>query len=823
LFGFDSFGKVRLLFKAGEMSSKNNKDRTELRREILRDVGAIAFLGFLVILFFWKIIFLKNQIHIPYDIHDYHYPLAYEIFRGLMRGVFPLWDPYLYSGMPLAGNIQAQLFYAPTLLMALLCKWFLGDLPYHILEYQIIIHYWIAACCAYILARSFKLGRLPAMLAGIVYAFGGYFASQMQHLGLINGAAWIPLIFFFLKRSFDTRRIIYAAGAGAVFSLSILAGFPALLIVIAVVSIFCCVLVAAIRLKTSGMRESLLIFLALAIMFVSAIGISAVQLIPAAELSRYSIAQDQHAMAGVAGVPYEAYLSILLPTVFGSGRDSFWGGIDSTMGHLYMGIAPLILAFIGLLAPSRKVVFFILGITLFGLLWSLGEAVPLSGWIWISLPGMIRAGIYAIPARIFFDLGIALLAAFGLELLLTDADVSLWRPRIRHLLKFIAFLCIILIAVSILLHGYAASSEHGSSLRSRLVTISQGVNMLCVLFLFSGAAIFWRIGKNISGTAIAWVLIVVSVFDLYSYGSHRSFNSMSGSAGTLSSKLVYGEAHPLDLFLNDPDFERGRYMRLDTACGGGRTWLTPMPLWGIASANGDDPLLIKDYAQFRAAISTIDNYRSFILNKPGSPLLDLLSVKYVLTCPDTPFQPSDNLTLVYDKYYRVYKNQNALPRALIVTHPILGASVAASIDQLSAYRSGKDFVQAMPKPAASVPSGLESEKNGNSADIVNYTPNEVEIAVKAESNGGYLLLNDIYFPGWKAFVDGQATEILKANGIFRAVHVDKGSHRVVFRYRPLSIAIGALISLLSLLVIFAAWIRESRIKRRAGPARQTKE
>ena len=799
------------------MNRESKASRIGLNRDILQDAGAIAFLGFLTILFFWKIIFFKDQVHIPYDIHDYHYPLAYEIFRGLLHGVFPLWDPHLYSGMPLAGNIQAQLFYPPTLLMALLSKWFLGDMPYHILEYQIIFHYWIAACFTYMLARSFKLGRLPSLLAGIVYAFGGYFASQMQHLGLINGAAWIPLIFFFLKRSFDTRRIVYASAAGAVFALSILAGFPALYIVIAIASTFCCILVAGVRFKTSGMREGLLVFVALAVMFISAVGVSAVQLLPAAELSRHSIAQDQHAMAGVAGVPFQAYLSILLPTVFGSGRDSFWGGIDGTMGHLYMGIAPLILAFIALLTPSRKVVFLILGVALFALLWALGEPVPVSGWIWMSLPAMIRAGIYAIPARVFFDLGIALLAAFGLDLLLTDADVTLWRPRIKLLLKYIVFLTIVLIAISILLHAYAASCEHGSSLRSRLVTIAQGVNMLCIMFLFSGAAIFWRLGKNIGGNAVAWVLIAVSVIDLFCYGSHRSFNSMGGDADlTLSSKTVYGETHPLDLFLKDQDFGRGRYMRMDTACSGGRTWLTPTPLWGIQSANGDDPLLLRDYAQFRDPISTVDGYRTFVLKKPDSPLLDLLSVKYVMICPDTPLTPSANLTLVDDQYYRVYKNQNALPRALVVMHPILSGSVSEAINQLSAYQSSKDLLQAMQKPAASAPPGIDPGTGSNSADIVTYTPNEVDVAVKTESDGGYLLLNDIYFPGWKVYVDGRREIIYRANGIFRAVRVDKGSHRVVFKYRPRSVLIGALISLLSLLVLSAAWIRRYRTRNNAS-------
>jgi hypothetical protein len=197
----------------------------------------------------------------------------------------------------------------------------------------------------------------------------------------------------------------------------------------------------------------------------------------------------------------------------------------------------------------------------------------------------------------------------------------------------------------------------------------------------------------------------------------------------------------------------------------------------------------------------------------------LLSVKYVLVCPDTPFQPSDNLKLVYDRYYRVYRNQNALPRALVVTHPILGDSVAASIEEISARQAGEGVVPAMIGPVESTRSNLDPEKSGNSAEIKHYSPNEVEVAVKTVNDGGYLLLNDIYFPGWKAYVDGQRAKIFRANGIFRAVRVDKGRHRVVFKYRPLSVVIGALISLLSLLCISTAWIREFCVRHRAAAGR----
>ena len=80
---------------------------------------------------------------------------------------------------------------------------------------------------------------------------------------------------------------------------------------------------------------------------------------------------------------------------------------------------------------------------------------------------------------------------------------------------------------------------------------------------------------------------------------------------------------------------------------------------------------------------------------------------------------------------------------------------------------------------------------------------------------GYLVLDDSFFPGWKATVDGRDTRILPANVNFRAVAVPAGFHRVSFRYRPASAVVGAGISLgTALLLAGAALVLAVRGRRR---------
>ena len=78
------------------------------------------------------------------------------------------------------------------------------------------------------------------------------------------------------------------------------------------------------------------------------------------------------------------------------------------------------------------------------------------------------------------------------------------------------------------------------------------------------------------------------------------------------------------------------------------------------------------------------------------------------------------------------------------------------------------------------------------ARLVRYTNTEVIVEVTAPLDE-ILVLNDIWHPWWRATVDGVATEILKANVIFRAVLVPRGHHTVRFTFHPFSGALTELI------------------------------
>jgi hypothetical protein len=75
------------------------------------------------------------------------------------------------------------------------------------------------------------------------------------------------------------------------------------------------------------------------------------------------------------------------------------------------------------------------------------------------------------------------------------------------------------------------------------------------------------------------------------------------------------------------------------------------------------------------------------------------------------------------------------------------------------------------------------------------------VAEVATNTAGLLVLTDLFYPGWLAEEEGQRLEIVRADGLFRAVALPAGSHRVTFLYRPTAFTIGAGISVAALLTM----------------------
>jgi hypothetical protein len=194
------------------------------------------------------------------------------------------------------------------------------------------------------------------------------------------------------------------------------------------------------------------------------------------------------------------------------------------------------------------------------------------------------------------------------------------------------------------------------------------------------------------------------------------------------------------------------------------------------------------YSEATGADDTVGlpNQRKFspLLPSYRSTLANLLGLRFIVTgVPieqmDSNLKPGDFPPLAKTADGYVYENRAAFDRVLFATQDrkadfdrILGDGVWPDADLRSTV-----LLENATEASALRPPGT--------AKILAYR--NTEILVEATSpSGGWVVLNDPWHPWWFAEVDGKATELLRANVLFRAVAVPPGRHMVRFIFRPLA-------------------------------------
>lgn len=235
---------------------------------------------------------------------------------------------------------------------------------------------------------------------------------------------------------------------------------------------------------------------------------------------------------------------------------------------------------------------------------------------------------------------------------------------------------------------------------------------------------------------------------------------------------------------------------------------------GLDDVRGYDSIIPRQYAEYMSQMQTQGD---LLYNRIGpvyapnnamldDPLFDRLGVRYVVTTQEIA---NEGYALVYEGEVRVYENLGAVPRVLFVPE-----AVVSPPDRLWETLRAADPRQTVVLDAGALapPAAVFGQKR--EAKVQLYGLNDVEVEIDADAPG-WVLLNDAYFPGWRAYVRPLAavdtgagvgeeeTTIYRANGNFRAVYLDEpGWHAVRFHYTPLSFKLGLYTSFLSTVFLF---------------------
>ena len=155
-----------------------------LRRWLTTDDGRVAAALLLVPLVAFVVPALFGAPALSGDNLIQNFPGAFsgELLR---QGQLPLWNPFIWSGSPLLGGMNAGSFFPGTFL-------FVGLPPIGAWVLNMTAIYWVAGLGTFWLLREYGMRPLAGFLGAVVYAYSGVMIGQMVHLGIIQGMAMMP-------------------------------------------------------------------------------------------------------------------------------------------------------------------------------------------------------------------------------------------------------------------------------------------------------------------------------------------------------------------------------------------------------------------------------------------------------------------------------------------------------------------------------------------------------------------------------------------------------------------------------------------------------
>ena len=180
-----------------------------------------------------------------------------------------------------------------------------------------------------------------------------------------------------------------------------------------------------------------------------------------------------------------------------------------------------------------------------------------------------------------------------------------------------------------------------------------------------------------------------------------------------------------------------------------------------------------------------------------SPVLNMLNTRYFILNPQaTPV-----------------KNTHALGNAWFIDHVQWAANADSEMLSLNNFDPATTVIIDR-RYHSLVPEDHFETDSSTQIRLTRYGLNELHYAAQ-NKHDGFAVFSDIYYPaGWKAFVDGKETPIVRVNYLLRGLYIPAGTHEIIFRFHPHTYFLGQRISfwasLLLLLIVAAALIREWR-------------
>lgn len=710
---------------------------------------ALIILFIIILVFFSRLFYPSPSFFITpefasSDIVNFDIPRKAFLSESFKNLTVPLWNKNIGTGFPLFAEATIGTFFIPNLLLfSLLPYWLAFNLGY-------ILSFLLTAAGLYYLAKKLKFSPLNSFFISLVFTFSGLMITRINHFAVLQTISLMPWLFLLAIYFLETGKLKFYFLFIFLLAQQIFAGFIQTTILTYFLIAIYISFIGKLKIKKILRNLGWLFF---ALLF--AITLTAVQILPTIELVKHSNrAQGLSLTTAIYfSYPLKQFITYLNPFLLGKPSDGSYPHYSKNGGSIfwentgYIGIIPLVFVIISLINISKNRTIRIFVLVLFlSLLLMLGKFSPA-----YFLFSIFPFNYLRVPSRFIIPatLSLTILAGFGLQIF--EKKISKFKKfkKLKYLLFIFIFSLIIF------------------DVFQKWFYYHPTYNITKWLEPPKTAQILKKNGQNQR---------------IYTVGQGLLWSQYYSEKGWKSNEPYYYFRNELsnneNILFNIPQFDMY------------------VVLW------------INRYVLYKSLLNFTVNLEnnSFTIDETTQKLLNASSIKYLISPYNLINKNYDLIDTIQNNQnflpYKIYENKAALNRARIVYSYIKTGTVKELNDLLLSDNFNPQREVILEKDVNyQSPCAKEGQNCPNyQLDWLSDKDQKIVIKITAPEKG-ILVLADTYYPGWKAYIDGQETEIFAANLNQRAIIVEKGTHLVKFIYQPNSFKTGFLISALSHLVI----------------------
>ena len=787
----------------------------------------VAFILFIVIAYAYFPALFEGKIVMQSDISSWR-GAANEIIQFREQtGEEPLWTNSMFSGMP---TTMISTEYKGNYLKNLYDSIFVGPRPASYLILGLVSFY--------LLLLAFGVNPLLSVVGALAFGFCSYNFQILQvgHNAKMVAIAIMPMVLASVVYAFRKNRLLGAVFFGITLAFEIMANHPQITYYLAFIILFYGIaqLYKAVKEKTLPAFFKTATLLVVAVILAGATNVN--HLWPTWEYGKYTMRggseltlnqtnqskgglNKEYATAWSYGI--DETLNLLIPNFKGgasagalskesetykflksqgaSNSDQivkqlplYWGNQAFTAGPMYMGAIAIFLFVLGLVLIKGPMKWWIVGVSLLALFLGWGRNFMfLSSFFYDYIPLYNK---FRVPSMMLVVLQLTspLLGIYTLNKILNgEFEKKTLIKGLKISIGITGGIC----ALFAILPGLAGSfispadSQYPDWIRQYLpqdresLLRSDAFRSL-VFILLAGVAIWAWVIQKIKSTHVAIAMGLLILTDMWTVDKRYLNNDHFVQKREFNNQY---QPRPVDkAILADKD---PNYRVLDLAVNtfnDSHTSYHHKTIGGYSAAKlqrYQDIIEYFIYPEMQSIGQTLESTPTLSALEESlskQKVLNMLNTKYLIV--------QANAAPVNNKY--AYGNAWFVKDYEFVETPDEELLGLKQIDPKETAVISKDFESVIQDK------GFNFDENAT-IQLTSYAPNKLEYKTSA-ANEQLAVFSEVYYPkGWNVYVDGNKTDLLRADYILRAMIVPAGEHTITFEFKPESYYLGARVSAIS--------------------------